>query len=196
MRFINRKTLALAGAAAALIAVGSTGTAVAGSLIDSRQIADGSIRVKDLTPRAVTKFTAQTGGVDGVGWRCRRQDGVDGKDGKDGGATARTARTASSGLDVRHRASTTMATTNDGAIALGGLQEREPTTRTTGGVQVLGLDAAPTAATPRVLVLPRPMDWHDQHADGRPPDGWIVQCGGNAGPSQQAPEKVKVWRSA
>ena len=51
MRFINRKTLALAGAAAALIAVGSTGTAVAGSLIDSRQIADGSIRVKDLPPR-------------------------------------------------------------------------------------------------------------------------------------------------
>ena len=39
MRFINRKTLALAGAAAALVAVGSTGTAVANSLIGSADIA-------------------------------------------------------------------------------------------------------------------------------------------------------------
>ena len=43
MRFINRKTLAIAGAAAALVAVGSTGTAVAGSLIGSADIKDGAV---------------------------------------------------------------------------------------------------------------------------------------------------------
>jgi hypothetical protein len=79
MRFINRKTLALAGAAAALVAVGSTGTAVAGSLIDSADIQDGSIRsvdimngkvkVHDLSPKAVAKLQGQDG-----------KDGVNGKD--------------------------------------------------------------------------------------------------------------------
>ena len=48
MRFINRKTLAIAGAAVALVAVGSTGTAVAGSLIGSADIEDGSIRSVDI----------------------------------------------------------------------------------------------------------------------------------------------------
>jgi hypothetical protein len=48
MRFINRKTLAIAGVAAALVAVGSTGTAVAGSLIGSSDIQDGSIRSIDV----------------------------------------------------------------------------------------------------------------------------------------------------
>ncbi len=48
MRFINRKTLALAGAAAALVAVSSTGTALAGDLIGSADIKDGSIRSVDI----------------------------------------------------------------------------------------------------------------------------------------------------
>jgi hypothetical protein len=82
MRFINRKTLALAGAAAALVAVGSTGTAVAGSLIDSADIQDGSIRsadimdgkvkIHDLSPKAVAQLQGKNG-----------KDGVNGKDGKD-----------------------------------------------------------------------------------------------------------------
>ena len=48
MRFINRKTLAIAGAAVALVALSSTGTAVAGSLIGSSDIQDDSIRSVDV----------------------------------------------------------------------------------------------------------------------------------------------------
>ena len=92
MRFINRKTLALAGAAAALVAVGSTGTAVASSLIGSADIADdsirsvdikdGKVRLHDLSPKAVASLQGQNGknGIDGKAGK----DGVNGKDGKDG----------------------------------------------------------------------------------------------------------------
>jgi hypothetical protein len=85
MRFFNRKALALAGAAAALVALGSTGTAVAGSLIGSADIQDGSIRsvdimngkvkIHDLSPKAVAKLQGQDGknGING-------KDGVNGKD--------------------------------------------------------------------------------------------------------------------
>ena len=55
MRFINRKTLAIAGVAAALVAVGSTGTAVAGSLIDSSDIQDDSIRSVDIKDGSVKR---------------------------------------------------------------------------------------------------------------------------------------------
>ena len=55
MRFINRKTLAIAGAAAALVAVGSTGTAVAGSLIGSSDIQDDSIRSVDIKDGSVKR---------------------------------------------------------------------------------------------------------------------------------------------
>ena len=60
MRFINRKTLALAGAAAALVAVGSTGTAVAGSLIGSADIKDGAVHGVDLS-KGVNAKLAKTG---------------------------------------------------------------------------------------------------------------------------------------
>ena len=46
MRFINRKTLALAGAAAALVAVGSAGTSVAANLVGSADIQDGSFATR------------------------------------------------------------------------------------------------------------------------------------------------------
>ena len=55
MRFINRKTLAIAGAAVALVAVGSTGTAVAGSLIGSADIKDDSIRSIDVKDGSVKR---------------------------------------------------------------------------------------------------------------------------------------------
>ena len=69
MRFINRKTLAIAGAAAALVAVGSTGTAVAGSLIGSADIKDGSVHRVDLSKGINAKLGTT---------------GAPGKDGKDG----------------------------------------------------------------------------------------------------------------
>jgi hypothetical protein len=89
MRFINRKTLALAGAAAALVAVGSAGSAVADSLIGSADIQNesirsadiknGKVRIHDLSPQAVASLQGQAG-KDGVNGK----NGVDGKDGKDG----------------------------------------------------------------------------------------------------------------
>ena len=55
MRFINRKTLAIAGVAAALVAVGSAGTAVAGSLIGSADIENESVRSVDLKNGSVER---------------------------------------------------------------------------------------------------------------------------------------------
>src|SRR4051812_9234823 len=74
MRFINRKTLALAGAAAALVAVGSTSGAVAGHLVGSADIRDGSIRSVDIKDGHVrtSDLSADT---------VAKLQGKDGKDG-------------------------------------------------------------------------------------------------------------------
>ena len=60
---ISRKAVAIVGGAAALIAVGSTGTAVAGTLITSHQIQDGTIRVADVRPGAVDRLSGSDGDV-------------------------------------------------------------------------------------------------------------------------------------
>ena len=60
---ISRKAVAIVGGAAALIAVGSTGTAVAGNLITSQQIQDGTIRVADVRPGAVDRLSGSDGDV-------------------------------------------------------------------------------------------------------------------------------------
>ena len=100
MRFINRKSIALTGAAAALVAVSAASTAVAGNLIDSHDIKNGSIRIADMTPKAVSKMKGQTRATGATGARvCSRarpaqpehqgvkgdtgKAGADGKDGVD-----------------------------------------------------------------------------------------------------------------
>jgi hypothetical protein len=178
MRFINRKTLALAGAAAALVAVGSTTTAVAGNLIGSADIQDGSIRsidikdghvrANDLSPQAVASLKGQNG-----------------KDGKDGLAGAFYATAYYNAGD-----------TNAGAIATVACDPTSTAfTAIAGGVQVTGLDAGANARnTPVSSSFPGRMDWNTNTPKADRLDGWIVQFGGNAGATaDKDPQKVKVW---
>ncbi len=65
---MKRNIITIAIAAVLLALVGTSG-AVAGTLITSRQIQDGTIRVADIRPGAVDKLSGS--------------DGTDGKDGKD-----------------------------------------------------------------------------------------------------------------
>jgi hypothetical protein len=175
MRFINRKTLAVAGAAAALVAVSSTTTAVAGHLVGSADIQNGSIRsvdikdghvrTKDLSADAIAK--------------------LQGKDGKDGLAGAFYATAFYDAGD-----------TNAGAIATVACDPTSSAfTAIAGGVQVTGLDAgANSRNTPVSSSFPGRMDWNTNAPKANRLDGWIVQFGGNAGASSdKAPEKVKVW---
>jgi hypothetical protein len=173
MRFINRKTLALAGAAAALVAVSSTGTALAGDLIGSADIKDGSIHKVDLS-KGVSAKLAKIG-----------TPGKDGKDGKDGLAGAFYATAYYNAGD-----------TNAGAIATVACDATSSAfTAIAGGVQVTGLDAgANSRNTPVSSSFPGRMDWSTNAPKPNRLDGWIVQFGGNAGTtSDKAPEKVKVW---
>jgi len=178
MRFINRKTLALGGAAIALVAVGSTGTSVAANLIGSTDIQDGSIRsvdikdghvkAKDLSPQAVASLK-----------------GKDGKDGKDGLAGAFYATAYYNAGD-----------TNAGAIATVACDATSTAfTAIAGGVQVTGLDAGANARnTPVSSSFPGRMDWNTNAPKPNRLDGWIVQFGGNAGATaDKDPQKVKVW---
>jgi hypothetical protein len=173
MRFINRKTLALAGTAAALVAVSSTGTALAGDLIGSADIKDGSIHKVDLS-KGVSAKLAKIG-----------TPGKDGKDGKDGLAGAFYATAYYNAGD-----------TNAGAIATVACDATSSAfTAIAGGVQVTGLDAgANSRNTPVSSSFPGRMDWSTNAPKPNRLDGWIVQFGGNAGTtSDKAPEKVKVW---
>jgi hypothetical protein len=195
MRFINRKTLAVAGIAAALVAVGSTGTAVAGALIGSEDIKnesirsgdikDGNVRMHDLSRKAVAKLraagtagTAGTAGKDGV-------SGKDGKDGKDGVHGLYYATAFYNGGDTNAGAIATVACKNVTDHAL------------SGGVQVLGLgEGANARNTPVSSSFPGRMDWATNTPKAGRTDGWIVQFGGNANrsvASDVAPEMVKVW---
>jgi hypothetical protein len=63
MRFINRKTVALTGAGAALVALASTGTAVASSLIDSSDIKDNSVRAVDIQNGTIGSADIKDGSV-------------------------------------------------------------------------------------------------------------------------------------
>jgi len=176
MSFINRKTMVLAGAATALVALGSTGTAVAGHLVDSGDIENGSIRSVDIKDGQVrTKDLSDS--------TIANLQGKHGKDGKDGLSDAYYAVAFYNAGDTNAGAIATVAckSTTDTALA--------------GGVQVLGLDAdANSRNTPVSSSFPGRMDWSTNTPKADRTDGWIVQFGGNAGAtSDKAPEKVKVW---
>jgi len=170
MRFINLKTVALAGAAAALVAVGSAGTSVAGNLVGSADIKDGSVHGVDLSKGLNAKL---------------KKTPAPGKDGKDGLAGAFYATAFYNAGD-----------TNAGAIATVACDAPSSAfTAIAGGVQVTGLDAGANARnTPVSSSFPGRMDWDTNTPKANRLDGWIVQFGGNAGAtSDKAPEKVKVW---
>jgi hypothetical protein len=177
-----RKFIATIGAAALLVTLGATGTAVAGSLINSsdiknnsimsRDIHNGTIKVKDLRPSAVAALRAGAG--------------QDGKDGKDGASGLEGAYYSVAFYDVGD--------TNAGAIATVACKSQTDVA-ISGGVQVLGLDAgANSRNTPVSSSFPGRMDWSTNAPKADRLDGWIVQFGGNAGAtSDKAPEKVKVY---
>jgi hypothetical protein len=190
MRFINRKTLALAGAAAALIAVGCTGTAVAGSLIGSADIKDGSVKARDLSPWVNGKLTKVSAhGVQGP-QGAKGEQGPQGPKGDKGESGLLNAFYAVAYYNAGD--------TNAGAIASVAC-DADPTktgyTAIAGGAQVTGLDAgANSRNTPVSSSFPGRMDWSTNTPKANRLDGWIVQFGGNAGAvSDKAPEKVKVW---
>ena len=180
MRFINRKTLAIAGAAAALVAVGSTGTAVAGSLIGSAGIENESVRSVDLKNGTVRSHDLSEQVNDKLA-----KVGAQGPKGDNAYANAYYA-----------VAFYNAGNTNEGAIATVGCKSIDDHA-VSGGVQVLGLDAgANSRNTPVSSSFPGRMDWPTNTPKANRLDGWIVQFGGNAqteGAGDKAPEKVKVW---
>jgi hypothetical protein len=179
----------------AVFAIG-TGGAVAGSLVTSADIKDGTVRVKDMRQAAVKQFskpgaagaTGAQGVAGGVG-----PAGPQGPKGEKGGSGLLNAFYATAYYNAGD--------TNAGAIATVAC---DPTssdyTAIAGGVQVLGLDGgANSRNTPVSSSFPGRMHWADASDNTDYPkvdrlDGWIVQFGGNAGEvSDKSPEKVKVW---
>src|SRR3954452_13073648 len=171
MRFINRKTLAFAGAARALVAVGSTGTAMAGHLIGSADIEDGSVRsvdlkdgnvrLGDLSPNVSEK-------LDRVG-----TTGAKGEKGDSGLLNAFYAVAFYNAGDTNEGAIATVACSADAA--------QTGFTAIAGGAQVVGLDAGANARnTPVSSSFPGRMDWSTNAPKANRLDGWIVQFGGNA----------------
>jgi hypothetical protein len=183
MRFINRKTLAIAGVAAALVAVGSTGTAVAGSLIGSSDIQDGSIRSVDIKDGSVKRADLSN--------PINRALAHIGKDGVQGPKGANAYENAYYAVAFYNAGDT-----NEGAIATVACKSTDDQA-VSGGVQVLGLDAgANSRNTPVSSSFPGRMDWSTNTPKQNRLDGWIIQFGGNAqteGAGDKAPEKVKVW---
>ena len=147
MRFINRKTLALAGAAAALVAVSSVGTATAGSLINSSDIQDDTVRSADLKDGAVRTHDlskrVKAGTLDGAIYRVANYT-----NGGAGDATVACADDA----EVSQQYT---------AIA-GGVQA--------GGVQSMGQPSEFDVAAS----FPGRMDWDTGQPKADRLDGWIV----------------------
>ena len=193
MRFINRKTLAIAGAAVALVAVASTGTAVAGSLIGSSDIQDDSIRSIDVKDGSVKRADLSNPinralariGKDGV-------TGKDGKNGKDGIADV------NSGAGYTHNwngdggatLNTIVSKCDAGQVALGGGFS------TWGGSDVnegglaydLGGDNKNIQVTVSAPYTGKQYDENQYHG-GILPDRWVVK-GYNTGTTDQI---VRAW---
>jgi|tagenome__1003787_1003787.scaffolds.fasta_scaffold20742586_1 hypothetical protein len=181
MRFINRKTLAFAGAAAALVALGSTTTAVAGNLIGSADIQDGSVRSVDIKDGGIhesdlgDRLTAKIG-----------KDGKDGKDGKNGldGAVYRVANyTGGGGGRATVACGDTEAVSKQYTAIAGGARTEVP--------------GAGTNTEAIVSSFPGRMDWSAGTNGGLPKpnrlDGWVVYFDGAAAPTGAAGNALEIW---
>jgi hypothetical protein len=170
MRFINRKHLALVGAAAALVAASSTGTAVAGHLIGSADIENGSIRSVDIKDGDVRAKDLSDATI-------AKLHGKDGKDGKDGlvGAVYRVENYKNGG-----GGSATVACADDAATS-------QKYTAIAGGVQ--GSTVADQSASGFAVSssFPGRMDWDTNTPKPNRLDGWIVLGNG------QYTGTLKVW---
>ena len=196
----SRRVPAIAGAVLVVAVIGG-GTATAANLVTSSEVKDdslrsrdvhnGSLRVKDLTDRAVT--TLQSGGGTGATGTTGAA-GAKGDKGDKGANGLLGAFYATAFYNVGD--------TNAGAIATVACDPTSTAfTAISGGVQVLGIggtqgeiDAANSRNTPVSSSFPGRMDWSTNSPKPNRLDGWIVQFGGNAGAtSDKDPLKVKVW---
>lgn len=158
---------------------GAGGSAIAGHLIGSKDIRDGSVRKVDLAPgvqhrlETISKPGPQgpKGDTGPIGPR-----GQVGNDGRDARAVERYWAVAF--YDVGD--------TNAGAIATVACSAQTDVA-ISGGVQTLGLgdNTAPAAVASS---FPGRMDWAANEPKKQRLDGWIVQFD-----ADQPPNKVKVW---
>lgn len=191
----------LLGAAALVIAVGSTGVAAdAASLITGKDIKDGSIQKVDLSTGVQAKL-AKTGAVGPVGpvgpAGPKGDTGPAGAQGPAGPAGPRGPEgmqgvPGNAGPDVFQRAFYATATydvgdTNQGAIATVACETDDSNgyVAISGGVQTLGLGGHPAAVASS---FPGRMDWSTNTPKPDRLDGWIVQFDATT-----APEKAVVW---
>jgi hypothetical protein len=184
MRFINRKTLAIAGAAVALVAVGSTGTAVAGSLIGSSDIEDGSIRSIDVKDGSLKR--ADLSNPINRSLARITKDGVQGPKGAQGAP----------GVDGKNAFATSYVNSGPFTVPAGGHSDHT-TSCNTGDLAIGGGFSFSLNEQGFSRVLQNRMDWsqaaqdeavaHGQSADARP-DGWYVEATGG-----DAPAKGYVW---
>ena len=196
----SRRIPAIAGAVLVIAVIGG-GTATAANLVTSQDVKDdslrsrdvhnGSLKVKDLTQRAVD--TLQTGGASGA-TGAKGATGAQGPKGDKGANGLLGAFYATAFYNVGD--------TNAGAIATVACDPTSTAfTAISGGVQVLGIgdtqgeiEAANSRNTPVSSSFPGRMDWSTNSPKPNRLDGWIVQFGGNAGAtSDKDPVKVKVW---
>ena len=184
MRFINRKTLAIAGAAAALVALGSTGTAVAGSLIGSSDIQDGSIRSIDVKDGSLKR--ADLSNPINRSLARITKDGVEGPKGAQGAP----------GVDGKNAFATSYVNSESFMVPASGHADHT-TSCNTGDLAIGGGFSFSLNEQGFSRVLQNRMDWsqaamneaiaHGQSADARP-DGWYVEATGGVEPA-----KGYVW---
>jgi hypothetical protein len=181
MSLLNNRITAVMAGSVLVVGLGATG-AVAGDLIGSRDIRDGSVRGVDLGDgvNARIQHKATDGQVNGLAGR------VAGLEGESDSAQLGEAYYSVAYYDAGD--------TNAGAIATVACQNLDDVA-ISGGVQVLGLEEGANARnTPVSSSFPGRMDWTTNAPKPDRLDGWIVQFGGNAGAtSDKSPEKTKVW---
>jgi len=211
MRFINRKTMAMTGAAAALVALACSGTAAASSLIDSNDIKDDTVRSVDIKNGTIDSSDIKDGSVrsaDMSTWvrgklmkagtpgpqgpaGAKGAQGVAGAKGATGpqgpagskGDDGKAGQDGKNGMLGAYYATAfyDSGDTNAGAIATAACTAKTDVA-ISGGVQVLGLgDGAESRNTPVSSSFPGRMDWSTKTPKDGRLDGWIVQFGGNAG---------------
>jgi hypothetical protein len=194
------------GVIAIVLALGGTATATTVKIITSKNIADGTIRNKDIHKDAVS-LNRLSPGVQKLIAGNTEASSVPGAAGKDGaqGPKGDTGATGPKG-DKGPKGDSDLAgayyavayygkgDTNAGAIATVACKAQGDTA-ISGGVQVTGIDAgANSRNTPVSSSFPGRMDWDTNAPKPGRLDGWVVQFGGNAGTtSDKDPAKVKVW---
>jgi len=186
---VQHRSLALV-ASAVILTLAASGGAVAGSLVTSADIKDGTIKKEDLHKNAVDTHTVKDGTLrlEDMGEKARDAiatgqgpQGPQGPKGEPGVSGAYFSVAYYNAGDTNQSAIATVAC------------KAQTDTAISGGVQVLGLDAgANERNVPVSSSFPGRMDFSATPPAPKPGrlDGWIVQFGGSL---TKNPEKVKVW---